>query len=48
MPLFEYVCEKCGKTRELLVALGVDPLPRPLCCNEPMRRLYDSFGFVMK
>jgi putative FmdB family regulatory protein len=39
MPLYDYQCEKCGKTEEVL-ALSTDVAPP--CCGDTMTRLYTA------
>lgn len=43
MPLFEYRCDACGKTHEILVALANRNAPQPCpACNAGMPRMFSS------
>ena len=42
MPLFDYHCDICGRTREVLIMHG----EVPQCCNTTMRRLPSSIAMV--
>ena len=37
MPIYDYVCEKCGKRREVVARMGDEP---PSCCGVVMSRTY--------
>ena len=43
MPLYEFTCDKCGKTTETLAHIGSEP---PICCEAFMRRLYSGEGIT--
>jgi predicted nucleic acid-binding Zn ribbon protein len=42
MPLFDYHCNICSRTREVLIMHG----EVPQCCNASMRRLPSSLAMV--
>ena len=42
MPLYDYRCDTCGQTREVLIMHG----EMPLCCDNTMRRLPSSLAMV--
>jgi len=42
MPLYDYLCDICGQTREVLIMHG----ETPLCCDTVMRRLPSSLAMV--
>ena len=37
MPMYDYLCETCGKTEEKIALLGSPP---PTCCDVIMKRLF--------
>lgn len=39
MPLYEYICEKCGNTKEVVAQMGDEP---PTCCGVVMSRIYSG------
>lgn len=39
MPLYDYVCQKCGKSDEMYLSLEHQ---KPTCCGADMRMLYSS------
>jgi putative FmdB family regulatory protein len=44
MPIYEWVCEKCGKTTETLQKIN-DPAPE---CHGPMKKLISNSTFHLK
>lgn len=46
MPMYEYNCEKCGKTFEKLVKLSErdKEIECPGCGNKKVKRLFSLFG----
>lgn len=44
MPMYEYICEKCGNEFEMLVFKSDEPLC-PSCGNEKPTKKMSSFGF---
>ena len=48
MPIYEYVCGKCGIVW-MGLRLDYDTAP-PMCreCKLPMQRVYSTFSFTMK
>jgi len=45
MPLYEYLCESCGKKIELLVHLDQENgLVCPHCQGKELKKLWSSFG----
>ena len=45
MPIYEYVCEKCGSVSEVIQKHGDDP---PECCERPMKIQIGKTSFVLK
>ncbi|MEW6440355.1 MAG: zinc ribbon domain-containing protein [bacterium] len=46
MPLYEYLCQDCGKTSELLVSASSDP-PRCKSCESPnLKKLLSAHSTV--
>jgi putative FmdB family regulatory protein len=39
MPLFDYICPKCGKSSERFLPMNHD---KPVCCGEVMTRQYTT------
>lgn len=37
MPLYDFLCNTCGRTEEKLASIGSSP---PTCCGVVMKRLY--------
>jgi len=46
MPLYDFTCDKCGKTEEVFRWPG--SLTPPKCCDTPMRRIYTINHFTEK
>jgi len=44
MPLYDYTCDECGVTKEVLM-YGGDP---PACCGASMRRIYSIGNHITK
>jgi len=44
MPLYDYLCEICHKQEERFLPMNHDI---PLCCGQPMRRIY-SIGYIIQ
>ncbi len=42
MPLYDYICDKCGEVAEKIVSYDT---PNPICCGEVMRRKFPLYGF---
>jgi len=45
MPMYEYVCEKCGEKFEKLVRSAETKIACPRCGSPACERLYSSFAF---
>jgi putative FmdB family regulatory protein len=43
MPLFEYICKKCGHRFEALVIAAKIPVC-PVCLSEELEQIYSSFS----
>ena len=48
MPIFEYKCSSCGKTRELLIKSGPAKVPDCPDCGKKMDKQFSSFSAVVK
>jgi len=49
MPIYEYHCEKCGHTLEVMQKINDAPLTRcPHCEAEGLRKLVSAAGFRLK
>ena len=44
MPLYEYICRKCGKAHELLVASSARKVACPDCGSAKMERQFSTFA----
>ena len=44
MPLYEYICRKCGKAHELLVASSGRKVACPDCGSTKMERQFSTFA----
>ena len=44
MPIYEYICEKCGKTVEAIQKVD-DPPPE---CHGEMKKLISNSSFILK
>jgi putative FmdB family regulatory protein len=44
MPIYEYVCEKCGKEKEVFQKVNDTA---PVCCDQEMKRLMSLAGFKL-
>lgn len=40
-PIYNYHCPKCDKDYELVVKLGTDKVPCPVC-QEEMKKIFDA------
>lgn len=43
MPLYDYKCEKCGDTVEVLCSSDAEPV---MCCGQPMTRQMPGPGSI--
>jgi len=49
MPIYEYSCDQCGHTLEVIQKINDAPLTRcPQCEAEALRKLISSAGFRLK
>ena len=49
MPIYEYRCESCGHSLEVLQRVDVDPLIRcPNCAEDRLRKQLTAAGFRLK
>jgi len=48
MPIYEYVCEKCGKEFEYLVFGSEEPDACPACSHKKVGRLMSACSFKSK
>jgi putative FmdB family regulatory protein len=48
MPIYEYECEKCGKTFEVIQKMSDKPLKKHEGCGGPLRKLISAAGFQFK
>ena len=46
MPLYDYHCNLCGKSREVLLPIGSDE--KPACCGEVMTRKYSMDKVIIR
>jgi putative FmdB family regulatory protein len=48
MPIYEYVCNKCGNKSEILIT--TDKIENPICerCGEPMKKVVSLSNFHLK
>jgi len=45
MPLYDFACDKCGKTEERFLPIDHET---PVCCNSIMRRVYSVGDIFIK
>lgn len=48
MPIYEYLCESCGKHHEIVQRYTDMPLTKCPECGGPMRKLISNTSFVLK
>jgi putative FmdB family regulatory protein len=48
MPIYEYQCDQCGKTEEILQKMSDDPVSVCPHCSGPMRKLMSLNAFHLK
>ena len=48
MPLYEYRCNECNKTFEVLQKITAEPLEKCLYCNGSVEKLISSTSFQFK
>ena len=49
MPIYEYKCENCGDTFEILQKVSEKPLTECILCHEgPVKKLISVSSFVLK
>ena len=48
MPIYEYRCESCGTTKELILKPGEEARPRCASCRKLMRRVISQTAFILK
>jgi putative FmdB family regulatory protein len=48
MPLYEYRCNECSKTFEVLQKITAEPLEKCLYCNGSVEKLISSTSFQFK
>jgi putative FmdB family regulatory protein len=48
MPLYEYKCEKCKKTFEVLQKISSEPLTECIHCRGPVKKLISLSSFQFK
>lgn len=49
MPIYEYVCEACGKEMEAMQRMSESPLVEcPSCCKPALRKKISAPGFRLK
>ncbi|MBD3306466.1 zinc ribbon domain-containing protein [candidate division KSB3 bacterium] len=49
MPIYEYKCEQCGETFEILQKVNEEPLTECIVCHEgPVKKLISVSSFVLK
>ncbi len=48
MPIYEYQCDSCGTTRELILKPGEEARPRCVSCRKRMRRVISPTSFILK
>lgn len=47
MPIYEWMCEKCGEQIEVLQKMADKP-PKCKNCNCPMKKLISGTSFILK
>lgn len=45
VPIYEYICEKCGKEEEVLQSVNDPP---PMCCEQKMKKQISLSSFILK
>mgnify|MGYP003864483407 CR=1 FL=1 len=48
MPIYEYQCQKCGKTTEVMQKFSDDPLTKCPSCAGRLHRLISNCSFQLK
>jgi putative FmdB family regulatory protein len=48
MPIYEYKCEKCDKTFELLQKINSEPLKKCIYCSGNVKKLISISSFQLK
>ncbi|MEW6211276.1 MAG: FmdB family zinc ribbon protein [Acidobacteriota bacterium] len=48
MPIYEYVCEKCGDHLEVIQKVGDDPLKRCKKCRGKLEKIISRTSFQLK
>ena len=48
MPLYEYKCESCKETFELLQKIDAEPLKKCILCNGNVNKVISSSSFQFK
>lgn len=48
MPVYEYECEKCGRTEEIIQNFSDAPLKKCSICSGKLRKLMSSNAFHLK
>lgn len=48
MPLYEYRCQNCGKTIEVLQRMGARPLRKCRSCSGKLEKLISRSSFALK
>ena len=49
MPIYEYKCEHCNETFEVLQKFSDDPLTECILCDEgPVKKLISASSFILK
>lgn len=48
MPIYEYQCQKCGKTTEVMQKFSDDPLAKCPSCAGELHRLISNCSFQLK
>lgn len=48
MPIYEYKCEKCSKTFEVLQKINSEPLKRCIYCGGNVKKLISMSSFQLK
>lgn len=48
MPIYEYRCEECNNTFELLESFSAEPIKKCVECGGEARRVISSSSFILK
>lgn len=48
MPIYEYLCEECGKVTEVMQSFKDAPLDKCSACNGKLSKLISESSFVLK